>query len=217
MVDASDLKSGGSNIVRVRFPPSALFMTGSIIEQKTYDQNIIDQILTEENFIVFTNKYDQAPQLDESVLNIMYGEYASEVFSMLAMLTRYLQGICAGDRFGNDHDGRRSKLKEYHQKYGELFFEGIENRNKFRANRMAVIIPTILRIAKFSKKSDHFSLAQSLIDLVEVTQTKLDSYPSYSKINSLETKYQIVCIFDDAIISVFETIVSYYSALNPDN
>ena len=210
MVDASDLKSGGSNIVRVRFPPSAQIMTNSMIEIHPPNQSEIEKILALENYIVFPNKYTHAPLLDPHELESIFHESSAIMQQVLEILSHYLLGIAAGDDFGSDHTARRKKLKELEKKYGSVYYDGIENRNKFRTNRMALIIPNIRRIARFATKFGHPQLAEQLSNIIEQSISKLNKFPDYNRISSLDTKYEIICILDDTIVLVFETIASYY-------
>lgn len=215
MVDASDLKSGGSNIVRVRFPPSAQIMTNLIVEIHPPSQNEIEKILSEENYVVFPNKYSHTPLLDPYALEFIFHEDSAEMQRVLEILSGYLHGVAAGDDFGSDHTSRRKKVKELEKKYGSVYYDGIENRNKFRTNLMAVILPPIGRIAHFAAKANHPQLAKKLSSITQDAKSKLSKFPDYSRISSLDTKYEIVCILDDTIIAVFEAIAAYYQTLNP--
>lgn len=211
MVDASDLKSGGSNIVRVRFPPSAQIMTNSMIEIHPPNQSEIEKILALENYIVFPNKYTHAPLLDPHELESIFHESSAIMQQVLEILSHYLLGIAAGDDFGSDHTARRKKLKELEKKYGSVYYDGIENRNKFRTNLMAVILPIISgRITRFAIKAGHSQLAEQLSTIIQESKSKLGQFPPYERIDSLDTKYEIICILDDTIVLVFETIASYY-------
>ncbi len=185
-------------------------MTGSTIEFHSSDQKIIEAILSSEKYVVYPNKYLQAPVLDLDSINSIFQEKSLEIQIVLDRLLRYLLGIAAGDHFGSDHSARRKYLNELHQKYGLVYFDGIESRNKFRANKMAIIIPNIRRIANYATKFNHPQLAEQLSNIIEQSISKLNKFPDYNRISSLDTKYEIVCILDDAIVSVFETIASYY-------